>query len=203
MMLRSFIAVKIPQEIQSAVARSIAPLQNTLPKPLIRWVTADNVHLTLKFLGDVSPTNLDLLAETMKVEVRNHEVFRMRVGGLGAFPTPRRARVIWIGLEAPVALKALMRGVEAAAASLGYASEERPFSPHLTIGRVGQNVSTADLHRVCAALEGMSIGTLGTVLVDAVHIYKSDLLPGGSVYTHLYSLPMRSGQVQPGSQPIT
>jgi 2'-5' RNA ligase len=94
-----------------------------------------------------------------------------------------------------------MRGVEAVAARLGYASEDRPFSPHLTIGRVGQNASTADLHRICAGLEGMSIGALGTVLVDAVHIFKSDLLPGGSVYTRLYYLPMKSAQEQPSSYP--
>jgi 2'-5' RNA ligase len=201
MMLRSFIAVKISQEIQSAIARSIAPLQKSLPKPLVRWVAPDNVHLTIKFLGDVSPANLDQLAEALKTEVRNHEIFTIPVGGLGAFPTSRRARVIWIGLEAPGALNSLMRGVEAVAARLGYASEDRPFSPHLTIGRVGQNASTADLHRICAGLEGMSIGAFGTVLVDAVHIFKSDLLPGGSVYTRLYYLPMKSAQEQPSSYP--
>ena len=193
-MLRSFIAVKIPQEIQSAVACSIAPLQKILPKPLVRWVAPENVHLTLKFLGDVSSANLERLAESLKVEARNHEIFTMPVGGLGAFPTARRARVLWIGLEAPVALKALMRSVEAVAASLGYASEDRPFSPHLTIGRVGQNVTTTDLSQICTALGATSIGSLGIVRVDAVHIFKSDLLPGGSVYTTLYSLPMKSSQ---------
>jgi 2'-5' RNA ligase len=198
MMLRSFIAVKIPHEIQNAIARSIAPLQKTLPKPIVRWVASENVHLTLKFLGDVSPANLELLAEALKVEAGNHEAFFIPVGTLGAFPSPRRARILWIGLEAPAALKALTRGVEAAAARLGYGAEIRPFSPHLTIGRVGQNVSTADLQRISAAIAGMNVGALGTVLVDAVHIFKSDLLPGGSVYTLLYSLPMKQTQVQPG-----
>ena len=140
MMLRAFIAVEIPAGIQSAIAHSTASLKNALPKSLVRWVAPQNVHLTLKFLGDVSPANLEQLAEALKVEAASHGMFSMSVGGLGAFPTPRRARVIWIGLEAPPALEALRRGVEAAAAQLGYAPEERPFSPHLTIGRVGQNV---------------------------------------------------------------
>jgi 2'-5' RNA ligase len=196
MMLRSFIAVKIPQEIQGAVARSIAPLQKSLPRPLVRWVAPENVHLTLKFLGDVSSANLERLAEALKVEARNHEIFTVSVRGLGAFPTGRRARVLWIGLEAPAELQALMRGVETVAASLGYAAEDRPFSPHLTIGRVGQNASTTDLRRICAALEGMNVGALGSVRVDAVHIFKSDLLPGGSVYTALYNLLMKSSQDQ-------
>jgi RNA 2',3'-cyclic 3'-phosphodiesterase len=192
MMLRSFVAVEIPAEMQSALARCTAPLQKALPKPLIRWVAPQNVHLTLKFLGDVSPANLERLAEALKVEAVAHETFTMSVDGLGAFPTPRRARVIWIGLEAPAALMALLRGVESVAARLGYASENRPFSPHLTIGRVGQNVSATDLQRIRTALEGTVVGALGTVRVEAVHIFKSDLKPGGPVYSHLYTLPMKS-----------
>jgi 2'-5' RNA ligase len=100
--------------------------------------------------------------------------------------------VIWIGLDSPPALEALRLGVEAAAAQLGYAPEERPFSPHLTIGRVGQNVSATDLQRIRTALEATKVGVVGTLRVEAVHIFKSDLQPGGSVYTHLYSLPMKS-----------
>jgi len=192
MMLRSFVAVEIPAGIQSAIARSTAPLQKALPKPLIRWVTQQNIHLTLKFLGDVSPANLERLAEVLKAEAITREPFSMSVGGLGAFPTPSRARIIWIGLEAPAALMTLLRGVEAVAARLGYASEDHTFSPHLTIGRVGQNVSGTDLQHIRIALEGTIIGTLGTVSVDAVHIFKSDLQPGGSVYTRLYTLPMKS-----------
>jgi 2'-5' RNA ligase len=191
MMLRSFIAVEIPIEIQSAIAHNTASLQKALPKPLVRWVAPQNLHLTLKFLGDVSPANLERLADGLKAEAATHEPFPMSVGGLEAFPTARRARVIWIGLEAPTGLAALQRGVEAVAAQSGYGPEERPFSAHLTIGRVGQSLSAADLQRVRAALEATTVGALGTVRVDAIHIFKSDLRPGGSVYTNLYALPMK------------
>ena len=192
MMLRSFIAVEIPAEIQTANAQATAPLKNTLPKPLIRWVAPQNVHLTLKFLGDVSPANLEQLAGTLKVEAASHEMFSMSVGGLGAFPNPRRARVIWIGLDAPPALAALQRGVDAAAAQLGYPREERPFSPHLTIGRVTQTASPSDVQLLRSALESAQVDILGNVRVAAIHIFKSDLRSGGSVYTRLYSLSMRS-----------
>ena len=192
MMFRSFIAIEVPAEIQKAIAHSVAPLQKALPKPLIRWVAPQNVHLTLKFLGDVSPANLERMAAALKLEADTHDVFSMSVGGLGAFPNSRRARVIWIGLEVPPSLLALQRGVEAASARLGYTAEDRPFSPHLTIGRVGQNITVTDLHKIHSALEEMKIGKLGTVNVDAIHIFKSDLQPGGSVYTPLYALPMQS-----------
>jgi 2'-5' RNA ligase len=196
MMLRSFIAVEIPTGIQTALAGSLASLKQALPKPLVRWVAPQNVHLTLKFLGDVSPANLERLAETLKAEVANHETFTLSVGGLGAFPTPNRARILWVGLEAPAALMALLRGIEAATASLGFPAEDRPFSPHLTIGRVGQNVSGTGLQHIRAALESTPVGILGTVHVDTVYIFKSDLQPGGAVYTPLHTLPLKSTQAR-------
>jgi len=192
MMLRSFIAIEIPASIQNAIADIIAPIKKTAPKPLIRWVAPQNVHLTLKFLGDISPAKLKQLAETLNVEAASREMFSMSAGGLGAFPTQWRARVIWIGLNAPPALAALQHAVDAAAAQLGYPKEERPFSPHLTIGRVSQTASASDLQHIRSALESTKVGILGTVCVHAIHIFKSDLQPGGSVYTLLYTLSMKS-----------
>jgi 2'-5' RNA ligase len=192
MMLRSFIAVEIPVRIQDSIAQSIAPIKNALPRTLVRWVAQKNVHLTLKFLGDVSPTNLEHVAEAVGGEAALHGKFSISMGGLGAFPSMRRARVIWLGLKAPPDLEALWRGVEAAMTQLGYNQEERPFSPHLTIGRVGQNISPADLQHIRLVLEAAKIGEIGTFQVEAVHIFKSDLRPSGPVYTHMYTLPMKS-----------
>jgi len=191
-MVRSFIAIELPAAIQNAIAEQTASLKSSLPKSLIRWVAPRNVHLTLKFLGEVAPANLKLLAEAMKGEAALHEMFNMSAGRIGAFPNQRRARVIWIGLEAPPALAALQRGVDAAAAQLGYPREERPFSPHLTIGRVAQTASSSDLQLLRSALESSKVGILGTIRVQAIHIFKSDLQPGGPVYTLLYTLSMKS-----------
>lgn len=192
MMVRAFIAVELPEDLRQAISRSTETLRKALPGPLVRWVAPQNIHLTLKFLGDVSPANLERLAEALGTEAAARETFTLSVGGLGAFPTPRRARLIWIGVEAPAALAALARGVEAAAARLGYAEEGRPFSPHLTLGRLDRSAGAADLARVHAALEAAAVGNLGAAPVEAVHIFKSDLRPGGSVYTRLYTLPLKS-----------
>jgi 2'-5' RNA ligase len=191
-MLRSFIAIELPAEIQEAIARSTASLQKALPKPLVRWVVSRNIHLTLKFLGDVSPANLEQLAGALKVEVAKHETFDLSVGGIGAFPNNRQARVIWIGLDAQPGAGTLQHCVEGVSTRLGYPAEDRPFSPHLTIGRVSQTVSGVELKRIREALETCTIGALGTTRVDAVHIFKSDLRPSGSVYTPMYQLPLRT-----------
>ncbi len=190
-MLRAFIAIEIPVVIQEAIHRETAGLQKALTRPLVRWVAPQNVHLTLKFLGAVSPANLELLAQALTVEASQHDSFSISVGELGVFPSPRRPRVVWIGIEAPTALNALQRMVEAIAARLGYAAEVRSFSPHLTIGRVSQQVSPAEIQKIRAAIEGVKVGILGTTHVNAVHIFKSDLQPTGSVYTHLYAAPLK------------
>lgn len=191
-LLRAFLASEIPASLQDEIQAATADLRKRLGDELIRWVPPRNIHLTLKFLGDVSAGNLDLLKQLLTVEAAQHSAFEIEVAGLGSYPTPRRPRVLWIGVHAPAALLSLQRAVEAAAARLGYGSpEDHSFSPHLTIGRVRQNISTADLQKVRAALEETQIGLLGSARVEAVHLFKSELNPSGSIYTKLFSISLR------------
>ena len=139
-LLRAFIAVEIPSSLQHTIQESTASLRNTLSDDLMRWMPPQNVHLTLKFLGDVSSSSLDLIKQMLTAEAAQHQCFEMQAKGIGSFPNSRRPRVIWIGLQAPAALESLQRGIESASARLGYAADEKSFSPHLTIGRVKQNL---------------------------------------------------------------
>lgn len=189
---RVFIAIEIPLPIRQAIHAQTESLRAALGRGLVRWVPVENMHLTLKFIGDVSPAQLDALAQMTTAEAACAP-FSMEVGGLGSFPTPRRARVIWIGIHAPAALTSLQRGLESAAARLGCEAEERPFSPHLTIGRVKQPVSAGDRQKVHAALEETRLGPLGRADVTAVHLFKSDLKPSGAEYTRLFSAPLKTG----------
>jgi 2'-5' RNA ligase len=189
-LLRAFIAIEIPREIREAVGKAMAPLQKGIGS-IVRWVPVENMHLTLKFLGDVSPTNVEMLSEMLLAEANLFHCFDLRLSGLGSFPTLKRPRVIYIGIQAPVTLEALQRGIESASRRLGYESDERGFSPHLTIGRVKQNVTGTEQQTIRRALEEIRIDLLGTARVDSVHLYKSDLKPTGSVYTRLYSAPLK------------
>ena len=120
-------------------------------------------------------------------EVSSHHQFEISVGNSGAFPNNRQPRVVWIGVEAPQELTAIQNGIESAAAHLGYAREERAFSPHLTIGRVSRNASSTDLKSISQTLEKNRVGFLGATCVDKIHLYKSDLHPNGAVYTRIFS----------------
>ena len=191
-LLRAFIAVEIPSGIHQAIENKTASIQAALNPSLVRWVPSSNVHLTLKFLGDVSPTNVELLSQMLSVEVSQHQTFEMTFEGLGAFPNPKRPRVIWIGIQAPAGLEALQHGIEAATATLGYPVEKRPFSPHLTIGRIKQKVSSTGMQKIRAALEETQVGSLGSTRVSAIHLFKSDLKPSGAVYTRLFSAPLKN-----------
>jgi len=155
------------------------------------------MHLTLKFLGDISPANVDILSQMIRAEADSYSSFDMRLNGLASFPNLKRPRVIYIGIQAAAGLDALQRGVESAARKLGYESDAnsgRPFSPHLTIGRVRQDASASDQQKIRRLIEGTKIDSPGTARVDSVHLYKSDLKPTGSVYTRLFSAPLKKTQ---------
>lgn len=189
-LLRAFIAVEIPAAIREAACKEIVPLQQRLGSA-VRWVPGENMHLTLKFLGEVAPTNVEMLSQMLRAEAELFPSFDLHLGGLGAFPNSKRARVLYIGMQAPATLEALQRGIESASHKLGYESEERSFSPHLTVGRVRQNITSVEQQTIRRALEETRIDALGTARVDSIHLYRSDLKPTGSVYTRLYSAPLR------------
>ncbi len=196
-LVRVFIAIEIPPVVRQAIEKNTARLRSALDANLVRWTPTSNIHLTLKFLGDVSPPTIDMLSQMLTLEASQHISFTMQFGGLGTFPTPRRPRVIWVGIQAPAALEALQHGIEAATAKMGYPPEGPPFSPHLTIGRVRQTAGPADAQKIRIALEETKIGALGTGKVEAVHLFKSDLKPSGSVYTRLFSAPLQTHEVTP------
>lgn len=188
--IRSFFAIDLPEKIKQRLDKVSRQLQEGLDDVPIRWVPAENVHLTLKFLGDVSESNLEVIKDVLRTVVTNHEKFEISVGGLGAFPKARTPRVIWIGIEAPPELASIQRNLESETARLGYARERRSFSPHLTLARVSRNASSRDVYQVAEVLNSFRVGFLGVARVEAVHLYRSDLHSGGAVYTNLYSVQL-------------
>jgi 2'-5' RNA ligase len=101
--------------------------------------------------------------------------------------------VIWVGLEVPPDLIALQHSLEIETGRLGYVREERPFSPHLTIGRVSRNPTAGDLNKLSDVLKSYKVGFLGVIQVNAIHLFRSDLHPSGAVYTKMFTGPFQTG----------
>ena len=189
--IRTFIALDFPLSILDSIEQQTKRLRQTLENDVIRWVLTHNLHLTLKFLGNVPVSHLEFLNQMLVQATDSITQFDLQIGGVGSFPNSNRPRVLWVGIHAPAALSNLQKAIEEGAKRLGYEKEERPFSPHLTLGRVRQGLDGKDLQKISNALSSIQLGKIGIARVDSVHIYKSDLNSEGSVYTKLFSTPLR------------
>jgi len=185
--IRAFIAVDLSTEIQDRLSQIASQLKERMGDVPVRWVAPKNVHLTLKFLGDVSMNNIMMLTELLRAEAALHKPMTISVGGMGAFPKVRNPRVIWVGVEVPQELVALQRAIDIQTGKVGYARDKRPFSPHLTLGRVSRNASPHEVRRIADVLKNHKVGYLGVARVREVHLYRSDLKPTGAVYSKVFT----------------
>jgi len=183
--VRSFIAIDLPETLFDGMRKASDQLQEMLDGQPIRWVPVENIHLTLKFLGDVSERNIPMITEILKSEAGNHGSFEISVGGFGVFPTYARPRVIWVGVEGPEELFNLQRRIDMETARLGYAPGQRDFSPHLTFGRISRNASPAQIRKISELLRKHKLGFLGAARIGEVSLFRSDLGTGGAVYSKI------------------
>lgn len=184
--IRLFIAIDLTAEIRQSLLAVQANLRRQLPPKAVRWTNPDGIHLTLKFLGDTPADRVEAIAQALTAAAGSFAPFRFTVAGFGCFPSPRRANVLWVGVpEVPKELAGLQRATDLQLTRLGYDKETRPFSPHLTLGRVDKSISSADREKLAAVIARTEVGVLGTVPVSQVILFQSDLRPGGAVYKAL------------------
>lgn len=195
--LRTFVAVELPAEVKRAIAKEQARVQAALAgqgiASTLRWSSVDNIHLTLRFLGDTTPAQQRGLIDGLAAAARAWPPFALSSGRLGCFPNCRAPRVVWQGVAGDVAaLAAIQAEVERLVQGVGFAAEERAFSPHLTLARARREVSRPALQetgRALAALAADSPSPAVSFGVDHVVYFHSDLRAGGSVYAPLAVLP--------------
>lgn len=189
--IRTFIALDLPPAIQESIKKQTSRLRQTLGNDAIRWVPSHNMHLTLKFLGSIPVSHLDFIKRMLAQVADLHTQFDLQIGGFGSFPNSNRPRVLWVGIHTSTSLTSLQTMIEDGANRLGYEKEARPFSPHLTLGRVRQGTNGKELQRISNAISTIQLGKIGTARVDSVHLYQSNLNSEGSTYTKLFSTPLR------------
>jgi 2'-5' RNA ligase len=188
--VRTFIAIELSPDILAQVGRLQDRVREDLPPGLVRWVHPEGIHLTLKFLGDVDQAALPEIEQALRAACAPHAPFDLRVADMGCFPNPRRPRVVWIGVEDEShSLVPLQRDVEQAIAPLGFPTEQRGFQPHLTLGRVKERRQADELEALGAYIARAKV-RVGQMSVDSVHLMRSELLPGGAVYSALAVAPL-------------
>jgi RNA 2',3'-cyclic 3'-phosphodiesterase len=180
--LRTFVAVETAGSVRDAAVKLIDVLREAGAD--VKWVQRQNLHLTLKFLGDVPQAEIARVCEAVAQAAAEVEPFDLQLHGAGAFPSAHRPRTVWIGAAAGAAeMITLAERIEAALKQLGYAPEGRAFQPHLTIGRVrGGGPTLNELGRRIALHAG---GDLGLSPVEEVVVFSSRLGPGGPTYEAL------------------
>jgi len=171
--VRAFVAL----ELDARLRESIGELQARLRPRLggIRLVRPEGIHLTLRFLGDTAPAQVEALRPPLAAAAAACPAAAARVAGLGMFPERGSPRVLWLGLDVPPTVFDLQRACERAARAAGFEREERPFKAHLTLGRWRDRAPRPDL----------PAADLGETVLDTLVLFKSDLRPDGAVYTPL------------------
>ena len=182
--MRLFVAVETPEAIRCALKDWIAPLEAAYPAA--RWVRTENLHVTLKFIGDTSAESLDAIRAALR-GIRQGSPIEINFSGAGFFPNDRRPRVLWAGVNAPPELAQLAQEVDHALEPAGVARETREFRPHLTVARFPEKSDAAAVARLREALAANPAPELGAARVADFHLYRSVLNPSGAEYTRLDS----------------
>jgi 2'-5' RNA ligase len=182
--LRCFIAIEIP----GVVKKEIAEVADILKKydADIKWVTVDNLHVTLKFLGSTPEKSVPEIRESLLKAVSSFQPFYIKISGTGLFPNRKFPRVIWVGVGNGETLPKLAADIDVSMSLLGYKKEEREFKPHLTLGRVRSQKGTVS---VVNELDNFKDKEFGSFTVGRIKLMRSELKPKGPEYSCLSEVP--------------
>jgi len=185
--IRAFVALNIPIAVIRRVADLQADLRTKARKAKIRvgWVPPPNMHVTLKFLGNIPAEGASIISDRLREKLADRAAFKVQVKGLGAFPSREKPRVLWLGtLCEDDELSALAADMDQWLDDLGYPKEKRAFHPHLTLGRVKSPRPSVDL------LEGYETREVGHCVAAEVALYESEIHRRGAEYTALAKIPL-------------
>lgn len=184
--IRTFIALPAPASVQQSIVETQSKLQDAQVQ--VKWDTAEQFHITLKFLGDVETTTIEPLAQALQRSLEQFHQFEVTYQGVGAFPEIVHPKIVWIGIQSNPILSSMQQAVEHVCFELGFPKETRAFHPHVTLGRVK---GTKNLHRLTDAIKTSTFDPL-QVHCQEILLMKSDLHPDGAVYTKLKSFPLHN-----------
>lgn len=183
--MRTFIAIELPENIKQEIERLQTPLKKT--RAFVSWVRPSNIHVTLKFLGEVPEEKIDEVFDATERSVEGNKRFNMSLKNTGGFPNLRRPRVIWIGTGSGAEeLFRLAERIEEEMEKIGFPREKRKFSPHFTMGRVK---SAKNIEPLVRQVKSIDFETEEIPVVEVV-VMRSQLHPDGAIYTPLKRVPL-------------
>ena len=182
--LRLFVAVDVPQEVKTGLAATVAPFRERIPGA--RWTRSEGWHLTLKFLGTTWPRLVEDVRQAVRTAAQGSTAFHTNLTGLGVFPSPRRARVVWAGLADPEDRFSPMVKLLDELLSEHFVPEKRAFTPHLTLARVNP---ARDIGEFAPTLLGLPVES-SPFPVDRLVLYRSHLSPKGATYEAVETFPL-------------
>lgn len=185
-MIRTFIAIELAEQVRQKIDRETEGLRRAAP--LVKWSHKDNLHVTLRFLGNVKENDLEELFDAVEEAVEKVEPFTVALRGVGAFPNWRYPRVVWAGIKDGAEETIELAGyVEEGCVEIGYEREKRAFRPHLTLGRVKEPGHGHGLNEAAGILGEASFGIVD---VDEVVVFMSSLRRTGPVYSPMARFPL-------------
>ena len=195
--IRSFISIEIPRPIREQMVHVSEPLKKVRGK--FNWSSTNNLHITLKFLGDCTRGRLESISKRLAEIASRHNPFEMTFGGVGVFPSHSAPRIVWVGVKDGLErLVNLSKDVADSMEEIGFKKESRPFRPHITLARVKHLSSRNELKSAIEALPQVEIDSM---TADHIFLMRSQLRARGAVYTVIERLCFSGGQSAPDSQP--
>jgi 2'-5' RNA ligase len=185
-LIRSFLAIELPKPVLRKIEEVQGDLRLTHAD--VRWVNPEKIHLTLKFFGNIEESRIDAIFKSIEEPIRNTPPFSLKVRGVGAFPQLKNPRVIWMGLvNGKEVLASLQKQIEIQLGEIGFQPEDRPFHPHLTLGRMRSSRGKEEL---VGGMEKHREEEFGDFQIERVVLFKSDLRPTGPIYTPLREMKL-------------
>jgi len=188
--LRTFIAVDFPPGMIEKIGRIIAYFKTQLPESHLKWVTTEQMHLTIKFIGEVPDQQLPEIKSVITTAIGIQPAFTMGIEGLGMYPHIEKPRIIWLGITGKEPLIGLHKILDQALTKVGIRQERRNFSPHLTLARVRRHADQRTVKEIGKTLSKFKVDSLGIVNVEQIRLYQSKLTPQGPIYTSLLTVPL-------------
>ena len=188
---RLFVAIPVPEAVRQAIALLQAAWKPALPRDAVRWTNGDQLHLTLKFLGEVETGRVQALTDALRTVGREAAPLRLMARGAGVFPTLRAPRVLWVGLsDLEGGLSPLQRAVETAATGFGRSEPAAPFTGHITLGRVreGARSVASSVTRLVSEAADRSFGEWTAGSID---LMRSELVAGAARHTRVAEVCLR------------